>query len=86
MIGERVAQEVDELAGDLAREDVAVFVLTAAEEVKWVGAELQGAAQVRNEAVFKGRFTSFPIDGEVRKRGRKRETVREEGRKEDIPV
>lgn len=61
MVGERVAQEVDELAGDLAGEDVAIFVLAAAEEVKWVGAKLQGAAQVGNEAVLKGRFTCLPV-------------------------
>lgn len=62
MVGEGVAQEVDELAGDLAGEDVAVFVLAAAEEFKRVGAELQGAAEVRNEAVLKSRLARLPID------------------------
>lgn len=59
---------MDELASDLASEDVAIFVLTAAKEVKWIGAELQGAAQVRNKAVLKGRFTCLPVESEERKR------------------
>lgn len=62
MIGEGVAQEVDELASNLAGEDVAVFVLTAVKEFKRVGTELQGAAEVRNEAILKSRFTRLPID------------------------
>ncbi|TNN35770.1 hypothetical protein EYF80_054060 [Liparis tanakae] len=45
VVGERVAQEVDELAGDLAGEDVSVLLLPAAEELQRVGAELQRAAQ-----------------------------------------
>lgn len=52
---------MDELAGNLAREDVAVFVLATAEEVERVGAELQGAAEVRNKSVVKGRFTCLSV-------------------------
>lgn len=84
---------MNELASNLAGKDVAIFVLTAAKEVKWVSAKLQGAAQVRNKAVLKGRFTCLPISEEraremVRKRVRegRRKRDKEGGREEDKPV
>lgn len=56
VIGERVAEEVNESAGDLTRENVAIFLLSAAEEFQGVGAELKCAAHVRDPAVLYWRF------------------------------
>lgn len=67
VVGEGVAQEVDVLAGDLAGEDVSVFVLAASEELEWVGAKLQSTAQVGDEAVLNGRFTLLPEEVQMRK-------------------
>lgn len=61
MVREGVAQEVDVLACDLAGENMAVFVLAAAEELERVGPELQSTAQVRDEAILNCRFTRSPM-------------------------
>jgi len=52
MVREGVTQEVDELACDLAGENVPVLLLAAAEELKRVGPELQSTTQVGDEAVL----------------------------------
>lgn len=62
LIHEGVAQEVDVFPCDIAGEDAAVLLLTTAEELERVGAELQRAAQIGDEAVLENRFTRLPED------------------------
>lgn len=61
MVGEGVAQEVDVLSCDLAGENVAIFHLTAAEELQGVGSKLQSTTQIGNEAILNCRLTRLPV-------------------------
>lgn len=67
IVREGVAQEVNELARDLAGENMTIFLLAAAEELKRVCPELQSTAQVGDEAVLHHRLTGLPV-GMARKR------------------
>ena len=60
MVGERVTEKVHVLAGNLAGEYVAVLLLSAAQELQRVCAELQGAAQVRDEPIINWWFAWLP--------------------------
>lgn len=62
MVREGVTQEVDVLACDLAGEDMAILLLTTAQELERVSPKLQSATQIGDEAIFHCRFTRLPVD------------------------
>lgn len=68
MVGERVTQEVNILPCNLAGEDVAILVLTAAKELERVGPKLQSTTQIGDEAILNRRFTRLPLGIEKEKK------------------
>lgn len=60
MVRKGVTQEVDVLACNLAGENMAVFLLAAAEELERISPELQSTTQVGNEAILNCRLTRLP--------------------------
>ena len=60
VVRERITQEVDVLPCDPAGEDVAVLLLSAAQELQGVGPKLQGTAQVGDEPILHWRFSRLP--------------------------
>lgn len=52
---------MDVLACDFARENMAVLLLAAAEELERVGPELQSTTQVGDEAILNWRLTRLPM-------------------------
>lgn len=61
MVREGVTQEMDVLACNLARENVAIFLLAASEVLERVGPELQSTTQIGDEAILNCRLTRLPM-------------------------
>lgn len=59
VIRERVAEEVDKTTSNLTGENVAVFLLSAAEEFQGVRPELKSTAHVGDPAIFHWRFSGL---------------------------